>query len=205
MRHFNSWTTFAAGLLCCAAYAQDVPAVRTGNTEIGGFTGSSFSTGQARVLGGGNVAYAATRHIMPYGEFSYFPGVVATGQEETIDLGGGSRATFKFRDRLYDFHGGVHLRAPIAESRVVPYGVIGIGGLHYYARREDVRITGPAGSFPLGVSVPSANYFAVNFGGGLRFYVHERFGFRVEAKGYKPSGDLDMFGKITAGFFFQVR
>jgi hypothetical protein len=107
---------------------------------------------------------------------------------------------------LYDFHGGVHLRAPIRESRVVPYAAIGLGLLHYYSRNEDVRITGPGAPIEFPVAVPSANYFAVNFGGGLRFYVHERFGFRIEAKGYKAtSSDLDVFGKITAGFFYQIR
>jgi hypothetical protein len=54
--------------------------------------------------------------------------------------------------------------------------------------------------------VPARTDFAVNFGGGLRFYLSERFGMRLEAKGYKPTGTYtDMFGKVEVGFFYQVR
>jgi len=52
--------------------------------------------------------------------------------------------------------------------------------------------------------------FTINGGGGLRYYLggSGRFGFRVEAKVYKPvEGPFsnDTIGKVEAGFFFQLR
>jgi len=192
--------------LCFArvALAQDMPIVRTGNTEIGGFVGASFGIDKARVMGGGNVAYAATRVVMPYVEFSYFPGI---GRKLSVPLGSGGRtAQFNFQVPLYDFHGGVHLRVPVKDSRVIPYGVIGAGMIHTLKRTENVAISDSLGSFNIPVDVPAKSDFALNFGGGLRFYVNERYGFRVEAKAYKPTGTFkDIFGKVEGGFFFQIK
>jgi hypothetical protein len=53
---------------------------------------------------------------------------------------------------------------------------------------------------------PAGTDRAINFGGGIRYYISQRFGMRVEAKGYKPSGEFtETFGKVEAGFFFQLR
>jgi hypothetical protein len=192
--------------LCFAqvALAQDMPIVRTGNTEIGGFVGASFGIDKARVMGGGNVAYAATRVVMPYVEFSYFPGI---GRKQSVSLGtSGRSAQFNFQVPLYDFHGGVHLRVPVKDSRVIPYGVIGAGMIHTLKRTEKVVISDSLGSFNIPVDVPARSDFALNFGGGLRFYVNERYGFRVEVKAYKPTGTFkDLFGKVEGGFFFQIK
>lgn len=192
--------------LCLAqvALAQDMPIVRTGNTEIGGFVGASFGIDKARVMGGGNIAYAATRVVMPYVEFSYFPGI---GRKLSVPLGtGGRTAQFNFQVPLYDFHGGVHLRVPVKDSRVIPYGVIGAGMIHTLKRTEKVVISDSLGSFNIPVDVPARSDFALNFGGGLRFYVNERYGFRVEVKAYRPTGTFtDIFGKVEGGFFFQIK
>jgi hypothetical protein len=192
--------------LCVAriALAQDMPIVRTGNTEIGGFVGASFGIDKARVMGGGNVAYAATRVVMPYVEFSYFPGI---GRSMSKSVGaGGSTVKFNFQVPLYDFHGGVHLRVPVKDSRVIPYGVIGAGMIHTLKRTENVAISDSLGSFNIPVDVPARSDFALNFGGGLRFYVNERYGFRVEVKAYRPTGAFtNIFGKVEGGFFFQIK
>ena len=179
--------------------AQDAPSVRTGNTEIGGFVGSSYGLDNWRVMGGGNVAYALTRVLLPYVEYSYFPGIT---RQTTISLGGTQTATYRFSVPVSDFHGGLHLRAPIAQSRVVPYGVIGLGGLRFAGRTDQVQVTG--GQIP--ITIASHTDFAANFGGGLRAYASERVGFRFEAKVYKPTGTYsDPFYKIEGGFFFMLR
>jgi hypothetical protein len=187
---------FLLGLLLSAATAQDAPVVRTGNIEVGGFVGASYGIDEFRVMGGGNVAYALTRHIMPYVEYSYFPRLDRTVTDA------GTRFNYSFP--LNDFHAGVHLRVPIRESRIVPYGVFGLGGIHAPASR--VSVVFPDGTRIDNRPVPSSTDFAVNFGGGLRYYLNERFGFRVEAKAYKPTGNFtDVFGKVEGGFFFQIR
>ena len=190
--------------LAQAALAQDAPIVRTGNTEIGGFLGASYGIDKARVMGGGNVAYAATRVVMPYAEFSYFPGI---GRSISVPLGtSGRNANFNFQVPLYDFHGGVHLRVPLKDSRVIPYGVIGAGMIHTLKRTENVSISDSLGNFNVPIDVPARSDFAVNFGGGIRFYVNERFGFRAEAKAYRPTGTYtDIFGKVEGGIFFQIK
>ncbi len=202
MHRSGLWLSLLICICLPSLLAQDAPVVRTGNTEIGGFVGASYGIDKARVMGGANVCYALTKVIMPYGEFSYFPGI---GRKETLNLGTGS-ATFNFSMPLSDIHGGVHLRIPIKESRVVPYGVLGLGVVHYYSRTENVTVSDAVGQFTVPVTSPSSNNFAVNFGGGLRFYLSEMFGIRVEAKAYKPTGSVtDMFGKVEGGFFFQLK
>jgi hypothetical protein len=187
--------------LCLAATlaAQDKPVVRKGNTEAGGFVGASYGIDEFRIMGGGNVAYALTRVIMPYAEFSYFPGI---GRTQTFANG----TRWDYSIPLTDFHGGVHIRIPIRESRVIPYGVFGLGMIHSPSRTENALVTTSLGSVRLDVPVSSSTDFAVNFGGGLRYYVNERFGFRVEAKAYRPTGQFtDVFGKVEGGFFFSIR
>ncbi len=64
--------------------------------------------------------------------------------------------------------------------------------------------TGSTTQLPLTVAGGTA--FAINTGGGIRFYMGQRYGLRVEAKAYKPYGDYpDVFGKVEVGFFFQLR
>ena len=60
------------------AFSQDAPIVNKGTTEIGGFVGASYGTQNFQVMSGGNVSYAITKAIMPYAEFSYFPGLPIT-------------------------------------------------------------------------------------------------------------------------------
>jgi hypothetical protein len=108
---------------------------------------------------------------------------------------------------ITDFHGGVHIRIPIKESKVVPYLVFGLGML----RSSDTNYRATF-SFPDGTrdeltgSVPASTDFAFNTGGGLRYYLNQRLGFRVEAKVYKPTGTFtNPFGKVEGGFFIQFR
>jgi hypothetical protein len=54
--------------------------------------------------------------------------------------------------------------------------------------------------------VPADTSFAVNFGGGIRYYINQKYGVRVEAKVYKATGLInDVFSKYEFGFFYQIR
>jgi hypothetical protein len=187
-----------------------VSLVRAGSFEVGPFVGASYGIDQFRGMGGGNVTFAINKYILPYAEYSYFPGIGRT----TTTLFPGTQSSFTQVTSypLSDFHGGVHIRFPIHESPVVPYAVIGLGGLRQSARMITINykdINGnPATAGPL--PVPAQTDFTVNFGGGIRYYLSQRYGIRVEAKGYRPSGGsanpvTSSFGKVEFGFFFQLR
>jgi hypothetical protein len=175
--------------------AQSVSVVRANSYEIGGFVGESYGINELRVMGGGNVTYAVNKYILPYAEFSYFPGI---GRDQS-----GPNYTAHFSIPIYDFHGGVHVRLPIfREKPIVPYLVFGLGVLSARETKYSVLFTNGS---TLEATYPGASAFAINGGGGIRYYMTQRFGIRAEAKVYHGSGDLDnTFSKVEAGFFFQL-
>jgi len=198
---FLRLTTLAVCSVAVLA-GQQVPAVRQGSFELGAFVGSSYGLDHYRVMGGGNVSYGLTKYILPYVEYSYFPGI-----ERQINgtFPNGGAFTVKEEIPISDFHGGVHIRIPIRESHLVPYGVFGMGALTSFDRTAVATFSG--GTLPF--RIPGETDFAINFGGGLRYYIGQKYGFRVEAKAYKPyngsPGFNNPFGKVEFGFFFQLR
>src|ERR1035437_4309971 len=128
----------AVALLALPLLAQDVPIIRQGVTEVGGFVGASYGIDQARVMGGGNVVYSLTKTFMPFGEVSYFPGI---GRTQSVT--GIPGATETFSVPLADFNFGFHLRVPIPKSRIIPYAVISIGGIHSPQRSVTATFPNP--------------------------------------------------------------
>ncbi len=202
------------GLFATTAAAQSAAVVRQGSYEIGGMVGASYGIDKFRIMGGGNVTFAATRVILPYFEYTYFPGL--TRQIETSAGGTGRNVVGTFEVPLSDVHGGVHIRIPVAESKVVPYLVAGVGVIRSPARTVDVTFDTAGGLDNTQIAVPSDTTPAANFGGGVRYYVNQRFGFRVEAKAYTPLQDFGelpggvtpqskIFSKFVAGLFIQLR
>jgi hypothetical protein len=180
--------------------AQTASVVRSGSYEVGGFVGASYGIDEFRWMGGANVTYAANKYILPYAEYSYFPGI---GRKQSRTIPGLAQpVNISYNIPLSDFHGGVHIRIPIREFPIVPYGVFGVGMIHAPERQFDVDVEGIKVPF---TSAASTNA-AFNFGGGLRYYINQRFGIRAEAKVYKPTGEFkDTFGKVEFGFFIQLK
>lgn len=204
MRINASALVLSAVLLSPGLMAQVAPIVRQGTTELGVFIGSSYGTDAFRVMGGGNVSYAVTKALMPYGEFSYFPGLP---RQHSGGVGPDNNPiTSKYDLPLADYHAGVHVRFVTAEHRFVPYGVFGVGVVHNYHTTYNVSFIS-AGSFHTDtVDVNPDNSFAINFGGGIRYYINQKYGIRVEAKMYKAFGSInDVFSKYEFGFFYQIR
>src|SRR6187399_782083 len=85
------------------AMAQNAPFLRRNNVEVGVFPGASFGVDKSRFLIGTNAAWAATKYIMPYGEFTYFPEL--SRPYSTTTPVSTENGTYNFR--LYDVHGGV--------------------------------------------------------------------------------------------------
>lgn len=204
------------------ARGADVQMILPNSLEIGAFAGASYGIDQFRVMGGGNVSWAPPKgefrnksgevflNIMPYAEYSYFPGIKRTFKG-TFDIPGSMPILVEGTAvvPLSDFHGGVHLRFRIHEKPFAPYGVIGLGAVTHFDTKYVSNYTDPSGFKRSPQStVPGGADFAVNFGGGIRYYVTQRLGFRVEAKMYKPTGPGtfgDVFGKVEAGIFWQLK
>lgn len=193
----------ALALFAPASFGQS-SVVRSGSVEIGPFLGASYGIDKFRVMGGGNITYALlNKYVLPYFEVSYFPGLPHTYTDQ-------SQTVYNYSQGVTDIHGGVHIRLPIfKESPLVPYLVFGVGELHVSAATGTAT---PVGLSAQPQSFPSATTFAINGGGGLRYYIggSGRFGFRAEAKVYDPSSSgqnskgFTTFGKVEAGFFFQI-
>jgi len=194
-----------------AAFGQ-ASAVRAGSIEVGPFIGVSDGIDKFHVMGGGNVTYALNKWVLPYFEFSYFPGLPRSNAQvpnyQNCPTCASFTQTASYSMSLSDFHGGVHIRLPIRESRFVPYLVFAVGGL--YHGDEHVLANAPgAGIYNNPVNIAGGTDFAVNGGGGVRYYIggSGTFGFRAEGKVYHAtSGPFSgtNFGKIEAGFFFQL-
>ncbi len=185
------------------ASAQDAPSVRRNNVEIAAMGGVSWGFDKTRVMGGGNVGWAATKNLFPYFEATYLPGLDRV-EESSLQNGGVQRT--EFTADAFAFDTGLHLRAPIAESPVVPYAVIGIGGIRF-TTDSTVTLVGPDGAVidRLSVSQPASTELAVNFGAGIRYYINEAVGLRVEFKGYRPTdGSFDNIYRAAAAIFFQI-
>lgn len=198
-----------AAVAACAPAQQNVSFLRTGSIEAGAFGGASYGIVNFQGMVGGNVTVAANKWVLPYVEYTYLPGVASPILPST-SVPPGYSVTVSHNISFSDFHGGVHIRLPIHDSPVVPYLVVGAGALTHFQQTVTSTLTGP--NCPSGcqssVPVPGASNFAVNFGGGIRYYLRsERFGFRTEAKVYKPTGSgyNSTFGKVEFGIFYQFR
>lgn len=203
-------------LLAAGSGFGQVSVIRSGSVEIGPFFGASVGgSGNYRFMGGGNITYAVNKWILPYFEYSYAP----IGASEASATFAGTGRSFQLTGSVpvSDIHGGVHIRFPIREKPVVPYVAFGLGAVTYpnSTFTATVATAGETQSVPL--TLAGGSNFAVNGGGGLRFYIGQRFGIRTEAKIYRlvgvttsglPPGSIALgstFGKVEAGFFFQLR
>ncbi|MGA3076502.1 MAG: hypothetical protein ABSG56_22775 [Bryobacteraceae bacterium] len=192
--------------------AQDVPNTGPNQFEIGGFGGFSYGVDHSRAMGGGNVTYSVTNWLLPYAEVSYFPSIQRTYISPLPDGSPDYKEVFDIP--LADVNFGVHIRKRLPHTQIVPYVVAGIGVLHSPVRTENrydyEPNTGGYSTTATPVPVPASSNFAANFGGGIRYYVTERFGFRAETKGYLlSSGPLYQTGRwvyrATFGVFIQFR
>ena len=206
----------AAILLAAGSGFGQVSVIRSGSVEIGPFFGASVGgSGNYRFMGGGNITYAVNKWILPYFEYSYAP----IGASEASSTFAGTGRSFQLTGSVpvSDIHGGVHIRFPIREKPIVPYIAFGVGAVTYPNSTFTATVSTAGGTESVPLTLAGGSNFAVNGGGGLRFYLGQRFGIRTEAKIYRltgvassglPAGSLTLgstFGKVEAGFFFQLR
>jgi hypothetical protein len=204
------------GLLGLAAIASaQMAPIRDGSFELGAFGGVSTGIGKGSGMGGGNLSYAVTKILLPYVEYSYFPKI--TLSPSYIINGGTNPLTGNISEHASDIHGGVHLRFPIKESKFAPYAAFGVGSMTVGSgpiNNATYRDSNGVHPVPITLISPGGTNVAVNFGGGLRYYVTPKYGFRVEVKGYTPFGSqsnttfsakFNTFLKAEVGVFLQFR
>ncbi len=168
------------------AVGQSVPNVGTGNVEVGLFAGESYGLDRFRPMGGANVAYGLSPRLFPFLEASYLPGVLREAEASSGTVLASEQGKFN----MTDFHGGLHIRLLRPESRVVPYLVAGLGLIHESQGTLPACVTlGTTTECGPGFNVPASTLFAVNFGGGLRFFFTEHFALRLEFKAFQPTSE----------------
>lgn len=173
--------------LCLSMQAQVVPNVSRKNLEVGLFGGESYGLDRFRPMAGGNIGWAISNALFPFAEASYLPGIL---RRQSVQAQGASTGfANQYSVDLLDIHGGLHVRLPRPESRVLPYAVVGAGVVRSAESKFVTYNPNAFGRVQVNEDVinPSVS-FAVNFGAGLRFFVSERFAIRTEFKAFKPVG-----------------
>ena len=168
------------------------------------YVGASYGIVNAQYMVGGNLTFAATRTILPYVEYTYFPQVANPTTLPTPPAGG--TISVNRAVSFSDFHAGIHYRIPIKETRYVPYLAFGMGALTHSDQTLTVTATYNGAMTTTHPFQPGGSDFAINGGGGMRIYLGQRVGLRAEAKVYKPTGTFSStFGKVEFGIFYQFR
>ena len=168
------------GVAGIASYGQKgIPT----NLEVTGHLGMVTGIGSHGSFGG-SVGGPVTDRLLLSGDLSYIP------------LGGGSVTMFgsttTTSSRAFNFNGNLQYQFD-AKRAVVPYAGAGLGFLH---SSFSVSRSG-AGSFTAGGSSTDL-YF--NAGGGFRYYVKERWGFKPE---FMMFAGPNTYVRFAGGMFYQ--
>jgi hypothetical protein len=160
--------------------------------------GSIETTGQVGIATGigtqasfaGTVGTAVTSKVFVLGEFGWIPlgGANASGSTP-----GGSFFELSTGGKVLSFMAGAQYQFNETRS-FVPYAGAALGLVHSSGSVEST-----VGGSVQNVSTSSNNFY-VSFGGGARYYVKDRWGFKPEFMIF--AGD-DTFFRFGAGIFYQ--
>ena len=198
--------------------AQTATVIRDGSFELGFLAGDTigglvpadipldtFNGFRVKSPGRGtlaiNFAIAAKQTLLFYGQVGAFKGT-----QDNRALGGGFSASTNLLNIVYE--GGFEKLFPIRNTRAALY-VVGAGAT--IQKRVDVLVN----FLNLNPSPPPTDVlagatrvrlkkaiFAPAAGGGLRYYLGRRFGFRLELKSYFPTTDAPRPTGVASGGFF---
>jgi len=173
-------TAFVVVASVASLYGQGV----TGNMEVTGHLGMVSGIGSHGSFGG-SLGIPVANNLSVSGDLSYIP------------MGGGSvtvqGVTTSSSARAFNFNG--TLQYQFKQTRaVVPYAGAGLGFLH--------------SSFGTSSSAAGASFNATggstglyfNFGGGLRYFVNERWGFRPELMVFAGP---NTYVRLAGGIFYR--
>jgi hypothetical protein len=167
------------GLLAMSApaYAQ----LEKGQLEVTGQIGLVSGIGTHGAFGG-SVGAGLSPNVVVYGEFLYIP------------LGSTTIGTGTLSARSYNFDGGLQYQFR-KSGAIVPYGNVGLGFLRSSASLPST-FSFQGFNFSTG---GTATDFYLNVGGGVRYYMSDRWGFRPELTIFAGSST---FVRIGAGVFY---
>jgi hypothetical protein len=179
--------TFVAAISCIlmagtVGYGQEMT---RGQVEVAGQLGLVGGIGTHASIGG-SAGAAYSERVFIQGELSYIP------------LGGGSvdilGVETEGSSKAINFNVTGQYLFP-AQNQILPYAGAGLGILRSSA---SVSTTGPGG---IDFSSETSNtdvYF--NFGGGIRYYYRDRWGFKPELMIFAGS---ETYVRVAAGVFFM--
>jgi Outer membrane protein beta-barrel domain len=175
-------TIVACIVMVAASYAQE-PRLVEANAQVGLVSG----IGTHGSFGGG-IGVALMPRVLGYGEFSYIPFGGASNSVPALGLQAGGSA------RAYNFNAGGQYQFSRSKD-AMPYAGFGLGVLHasssYSSSFGGMTVSGKSSSSDL--------YF--NVGGGVRYFVNERWGFRPELMLFAGSNTYVRFG---GGVFYYL-
>ena len=156
-----------------------------GSVEVTGHLGIVSGIGSHGSFGG-SIGTPITDHVILSGDLSYIP------------LGGGSvsinGATSSSSAKAFNFNGNLQYQFKPAHA-VVPYAGAGLGFLHS-SFNSSSNLPGTAAFTAQGGTTDL--YF--NMGGGLRYFVNERWGFRPELMVFAGS---NTYVRLAGGVFYK--
>lgn len=177
--------TFTACLVVAAqVYAQRL---ETGDVEVTGQVGVVTGIGtHASVAGSGGKAI--NDKVFAFGELGWIP----TGSASISNNGPGGGLSFDTSGHILTFMGGAQYQFGERRS-LAPYAG-GALGLVHIAQSATQTVGGNTSSFSA-----TANNFYVSFGGGARYSVNERWGFKPEFMIFVGDNTFFRFG---GGIFY---
>jgi opacity protein-like surface antigen len=184
--HRNLQPVVLAILACIvmstASYGQEPRAV-----EINGQLGVVSGIGTHGSFGGG-LGVALTPSVLGYGEVSYIP--LGSASSSVMPVGIQSSASGK----AINFNAGAQFQFS-RSAQMVPFAGLGLGILHasssYSSSIGGVTVTGRA----------SGNDLYFNVGGGVRYYVSDRWGVKPELMIFAGP---DAFVRFGGGIFYRL-
>ncbi len=165
-------------MLSAPGYGQ----VEKGQLEVTGQVGVVSGIGTHGAFGG-SVGTGLSENVLAYGEFLFIP------------LGSTTIGNGTLSARSYNFDGGLQYQFR-KHGSMVPYGNVGLGVLHSSASLPST-FTFQGFNFNTG---GSANDFYANLGGGIRYYVSDKWGVRPEFTIFAGS---NTFVRVGAGIFYE--
>ena len=166
----------AAFLACAVPDSSGAQGFEKGQGEVAGFAGGVFGIGSNLAYGGG-VAAAPSERLLVGGELTYIPGGKSIGTPSgSLDIDA----------RAIDVNGGVqYLFSPRTAAQ--PFVSAGAGIIH--------------GSVEVPGFTASDSAFALHVGGGVRYWVGDRWGLRPEIKLFLSDTN---YVRASVGVFFKI-
>jgi hypothetical protein len=174
-------------VLIALVVAASIASYGQGPVEVSGNLGVVSGIGSHGSFGG-SIGAPIADHLLLSGDLSYIP---MGGSSVTLN-----GATTSSSAKAINFNGNLQYQFKAIRSAraVVPYAGAGVGFLHSAFSSSS---TLPGSSF--NISGGSTDLY-FNFGGGLRYYVNERWGFRPEFMVFAGS---TTYVRFAGGVFYK--